>query len=127
MRIDTLLHEEIADEFEHLNKMEVGTETYRTTVDGLTKLMDRAIEIEKLEIEEQERREARESDNEFRAKQMEEEKKSRWISHAINVAGIIIPVGVTVWGTFKTFKFEETGTITTMMGRGFINKLLPKK
>ena len=62
-----------------------------------------------------------------RGKQMEEEKKDRWIKNGLAAAGIIIPTLVTIWGTVKSIKFEETGTITTIMGRGFINKLLPKK
>ena len=57
---------------------------------------------------------------------MEEEKKDRLIKNILTGAGIIIPLGVTVWGTLKTLKFEEEGTVTTLMGRGFINKLFPK-
>ena len=48
MKIETLLHEEIQDEFKNLKEMELGTEEYKTTVDGLAKLVDRAIEIDKL-------------------------------------------------------------------------------
>ena len=58
---------------------------------------------------------------------MEDEKKDRLIRNCISAAGIIIPSLLTIWGTFKTFKFEQEGTVTTIMGRGFINKLLPKK
>ena len=59
--------------------------------------------------------------------QLESERKDRIIKNCISIAGIIIPVIVTIWGTKKSFEFEKEGTITTIMGRGFINKLLPKK
>ena len=49
MRIETMLQEGIEDGFSELKKVQVGTESYKTTVDGLTKLVDRAIELEKLE------------------------------------------------------------------------------
>ena len=118
MSIPTLLEVEIEDQFEHLSKVEFGSEQYKAGVDGLTKLLDRSMEMNKLEYEAEEGRKNREIDNEFKQKQMDEEKKSRWVQHAIAAA---------VWGTKASFKFEETGTVTTIMGRGWINKLLPKK
>ena len=127
MNVKTLLEEEIRGEFEGLNELEVGSEEYKTTVDGLTKLIDRAIEIEKMESESDEKVENRVFDNDLKLKQLDEEKKDRLIKNCINVVGIVIPSVITIWGTFKTFKFEEEGTITTTMGRGFINRLFPKK
>ena len=127
MNVKTLLEEEIQGEFEGLNELEVGSKEYQTTVDGLTKLIDRAIEIEKMESESDEKVENRVFDNDLKLKQLDEEKKDRLIKNCISVAGIVIPSVITIWGTFKTFKFEEEGTITTTMGRGFINRLFPKK
>ena len=127
MTIETSLHEEILNGFDDLNRMERGTETHKTTVDELTKLLDRSMEMNKLEYEAEEGRKNREIDNEFKQKQMDEEKKSRWVQHAISMASIILPIAAAVWGTKASFKFEETGTVTTIMGRGWINKLLPKK
>lgn len=125
--IETLLHEEIQDGFDALSRMERGTETHKTTVDEVAKLFDKAIEIEKLEMEAKEREKAREIEASLKRAQMEEDRKDRRVKNGIAIGGIVLPLAVTVWGTFKTFRFEETGTVTTMMGRGFINKLIPKK
>ena len=127
MDIKTLLEEEIRDEFEKLKAIEVGTEEYKTTIDGLAKLMDREIELDKHEVEKEEKVKDRDIDNDFKLKQMAEEQKDRLIKNCITAAGIVIPSVITIWGTLKSLKFEEEGTITTIMGRGFINKLLPKK
>ena len=145
MEIETLLHKEIADEFKNLAGLDVGTEEYKITVDGIAKLMDRAIEIEKFHESKDEKEKDRTFDHDLKLKQLEaqissqkddmnirvkqlvSEEKDRLIRNCIAVAGIVIPVGVTIWGTLKTFRFEEQGTVTTMIGRGFINKLLPKK
>lgn len=127
MRIETLLRDEIQDEFENLKKMKLGSEEYRTTVEGLSKLVDRAIELEKIDIEYRDKVESRETDIDFRERQMKEEKRDRYFKNGISVAGILIPCAITIWGTVKSLRFEETGTVTTIMGRGFINKLLPKK
>ena len=125
--IETLLHEEIQDGFDALSKMERGTEIHKTTVDEVAKLFDKAIEIEKIEIEAKEKAKAREIEASLKRAQMEEDRKDRRAKNGIAVGGIVLPLAVTIWGTFKTFRFEETGTVTTIMGRGFINKLIPKK
>ena len=123
MSIENLMETEISDEFEKLSKMEAGSEPYKGTVDGLTKLLDRAIEMKKLEIE----IENKQKDDLFKESQVKEERKDRLIKNCLAAAGIIVPSAITVWGTLKSLKFEEEGTVTTIMGRGFINKLLPKK
>lgn len=127
MKIETMLHAEIENEFETLKKLELGTDKYKATVDGITKLVDRAIEIDKMNIEQEEKYEVRRDENDFKTKQMKEDKRDRFVKNGIAVAGIVIPSAITIWGTLKTLKFEEEGTVTTIMGRGFVNKLLPKK
>lgn len=116
MSIPTKLEIEIDDELEALARMEKGTEEYKVTVDGLGKLLDRAIEIERFENEQKEKDTVR-----------KEEKNDRIIKNCLTAAGILIPTVVTVWGTIVSLNFEKEGTITTGIGRGFINKLLPKK
>ena len=127
MIYDQSLEKEILDEIGFLNKMEVGSEEWKTTVEGLAKLMNQAHDIAKFQAEHAEQVENRIAENNWREKQAKEERIDRWVKNGIAVAGILIPVGVTIWGTLASFKFEEEGTITTIMGRGFINKLLPKK
>lgn len=127
MNIKSMLYDEIKDEMNHLNKMEVGTEEYKTTVEGVSKLVDRAIEMEKIDIEAQEKAEDREIENDFKERQLADDRKDRIVRNITAVVGVILPTLVTIWGTKKSFEFEEKGTITTIIGRGFINKLLPKK
>lgn len=125
--IRELLDEEIQVEFEKLSKLEVGSESYKAAVDGLAKLVDRAVEIDKTEMENATKIEAQNIENDLKALQIKEDNLDRWVRNGIAIAGIVIPSVITVWGTLKSFKFEETGTVTTILGRGFINKLLPKK
>lgn len=126
MRIENLLKEEIESEFGELKRMEVGSESYKVAVDGLVKLVDRAIEIEKTEAELREKINSRDIDVDLKLQQAKDDKINRIAGHAINVAGIVLPIAVTIWGTKASFEFEKEGTISTLMGRGFVNKLLPK-
>lgn len=142
--IKELLDTEISNELSYLGDLERGSETYKVAVDGITKLMDKRIEMEKLERDTQ----AKDKDREIESKkadgdltdkaksreieekklgQITNEKNDQLFKNGIAIAGIIIPSMITIWGTFKTLKFEETGTVTTIMGRGFVNKLIPKK
>lgn len=127
MNIEEMLRVEIKSELESLKTIELGTDVYKTTVDGVTKLVDRAIEMERLGIEAQEKVEAREIESDLKLKEMEEERKDRWVKNGISIMGIVVPTVLTIWGTVKSIEFEKEGTFTTIMGRGFINKLLPKK
>lgn len=127
MKFETILQDEIANELSELRKMELGSDEYRGTVDGVAKLMDKAIELERIDAELQEKIEARQEENDFKLKQQSDDNKDRIVRNVIAVAGIIIPTAVTIWGTIKSIEFEKEGTITTIMGRGFISKLIPKK
>ena len=124
MSIQKLLREEIESEFKELSKITPGGDEYRVTVDGITKLMDRAIELEKNEIDRQDRIDARDSENEFKTKQMEDEKKDRFVKNLLTGVGTIGGLVVTIWGAKKAWKFEETGTVASPVGRSFINKLI---
>lgn len=126
-KLETLLNEEIRDEFEEVSKLEVGSDQHKVAVDGLAKLCDRAIELEKLKSEQEFKREQHEVDTQLKVEQMKDEKKDRIVKNGLTAAGIGVPAALTIWGTIKSIKFEEHGTITTLMGRGFIQKLLPKK
>ena len=127
VNIETLLYEEIDAEFDKLSKLEPGTEQHKAAAETLAKLMDRAIEMDRVESESEDRAAARESEMQLKERQLADEKKDRWWKNIIGVAGVVLPLAVTIWGTNKSLKFEEEGTVTTPIGRGFINKLLPKK
>lgn len=124
-----LLTEEIKEEFEELSKIQVGTDEHKTAVDAITKLMDREIEIKKLELEERKAEdefELEKSKNEIDEAKAENERKHNKTQNWLQGLGIAIPAGLTIWGTLKTIKFEETGTCTTVAGRNFFNRLFKK-
>ena len=126
MRMEELLKQEICEDLENLHDVDFGSDEYKSGIDGLTKLIDRDIELRRLELERQEKVEDRKVDNDFKLKQMRDTRIDRIIGYVVNVAGIVIPVVVTIWGTKVSLKFEEEGTITTTAGRNFFGKLFRK-
>ena len=127
MSIKTKLHIEIDEGFDKINEMEIGTDQHKAAVDEIVKLMDRAIELEKVENDAEDKKKTRENDKALRLKQMEDENKDRLMRNCLTGASILSGIGVTVWGALKSWEFEETGTITSTAGRKFINNLFSKK
>lgn len=122
-----MLHEEIESQFGGLEGIEIGSEEYRNAVEGLSKLMDREIEISKLQAEREDKLESRAIETRLKNRQLMDNKTDNMIRNGLTAAGLVVTAGLTVWGTLKTFKFEETGTITSSIGRGFIQRLIPRK
>lgn len=115
MNMKTLLDVEIEELFNELSKEGLDAKEYAAIEDNLTKLMDRRIEIEKIE----------ESATQAE-KQMKEDRKARLAKNLIDVGAIVLPLAVTIWGAKASFRFEEEGTITTAIGRKFMDKLIKK-
>ena len=126
MEIETLLYNEIVSELEELNKLDVGSDEYKVAAEGIAKLIDRSIEMDKIKNERDERQTNRENDIELKTRQVNEEIKDRKIKNVITIVVSGVGTIVTIWGTLKTLKFEETGTVTTMAGKNFINKIFRK-
>ena len=127
MNVKTLLDEEIVSEIENLNKVPLGSEEHKIAADALAKLLDKSIEMDKLDLEYQDKADSREAANNLKRLEIEEEKKDRRVKNVLTGVSVIGGFAVTIWGAIKSLEFEKTGTITTIMGRGFIQKLLPKK
>lgn len=127
MEIETLLHKEIEANFKLLKELGKDSEEYRQLAKSTAELMDRAIDIEKIHADTDEKDKNRAAETDLKRQQIDEERKGRITRDVISIAGIVLPIWLTVWGTKRSFEFEKEGTITTIMGRGFLNKLLPKK
>ena len=106
MNVETLLLNEIGTLFTKLETLEAGTEEYSKVNGELVKLIERAESMEKFHIE------------------REENRKDRIIKYGIAIGSTLLEVTVLVWGAKKSWKFEETGTITSTAGRSFMRKIL---
>ena len=130
MKVKELLTEEIERQLGSLDEIALCSEENTTAIDSVTKLLDRLNEMEKTELESLDKiksREIEKLEHELKMKQAEEERRDHVVKNTLTAVSVIGGFAVTIWGTLKSIEFEKEGTITTIMGRGFINKLLPKK
>jgi len=86
-------------------------EDYERKAEGVAKLIDRYIQMEGSSQEK---------------KKGKNEKILEIFKIGVTVAGIVIPSVITVWGVKTSLIFEEQGTISTTVGRGFMNRLLKR-
>lgn len=128
MEIQGLFNEEITRRFEELREMQVGSDEYKAAVDGLTKLADRAIEMEKVQLDANEKVADRMMRNGNEFSKREDDQKDRIVQYCLRGVEIALPTALAIWGTVTTLKYDKEGVLpTTLMGRGFINKLILKK
>lgn len=109
--------------FDKLDDVEVGSEEYIKLSKQLNEMTDRVIEIEKQESDD----EAKRNDEQLRLKQMKQEQIDRYIKHGLTAVSVLGGLVLTVWGAKASWRFEETGTVTSTAGRKFINNLFFKK
>lgn len=125
--IEKLLREEINTEIRELEKIELGGDVYKISVNGITQLCDRLIEFKKLEMEKGQRDAQRSMDANLKLTEIESEDKDRKIKNRITFASIVIPLVVGSFWSYKSLKFEENDTITSTVGRNMMNSLTKLK
>ena len=122
-----LLYEELEKELKELSRMQIGTEQYKVAVDGITKLTDRIIEIDKLDSEKNAKELeniARMEEQELKREQLKSEKRDRIVKNVIAVGGAVLSVAVYALAFIASTNFEREGTFTTEGGKNSIRQLL---
>lgn len=116
MEVKDILINEFVDEMEKVREMEVGSEQHKIALDGVTKLADRLIEIEKFETELEENKTKR-----------EEEKHDRKIRYCTDLGKTGGRVIMLTLAFIATTNFERFGTFTTKAGQSVVKELLNLK
>lgn len=125
MNIKDSLVTEYVSQMKEVHKIKVGGSEYTAAVDGVTKLADRIIEIDKIESENSVKWEQLEKEFELKQIQMKEEKRDRMVRNGIEVAKIVGTSGLTAWAFLIAMHFEQTGHIfSTEGGRAALRGLL---
>lgn len=127
MNIATALDEEITARLLEMSTMDAKSDEYRKVNDNVCKLIEERLGMERLDIESQEKVDTREAEKELRLKQMEEDRKDRRWKNGIAIAGMVTSAGLAVWGTIVCLDFEKDGTFSTIIGKAWSGRLLPKK
>lgn len=124
MSVRRILVEEFESEMEELKKMEVGSDQYRITVEGITKIVDRINEIDNKANELALKDSIQTNEYILKEQQIKTEKRSRDITvwTTVGIASMqIIAAGLAF---IASVNFEREGTFTTEGGRSALRQLL---
>ncbi|MBO5887449.1 MAG: hypothetical protein J6Q60_05460 [Bacteroidaceae bacterium] len=117
-----------------LEDTDVGSEEHKALVDAIAKLEDRSLEIQRIQNDAEDKAKTRERElkndileQNLKLEQMSDDRIDRWVKNILTGLGIVSSAALAIWGTKKSFEFEKDGTITTIMGRGWVNRLFGKK
>ena len=87
-----------------LGSMRIGSDGYKETLEMKDKIRNELLKL----------------------KQLEEENKREKIRNWITIGTFGINFVGGLWMVHKTFKFDETATVTSTLGRNILNGALPK-
>ena len=127
MGIKNILLDEIEKEVKELSKMQVGTDQYKVTVDGVARLSDKIIELDKLESENAMKdfeNFVRTEEQELKRDQLKSEKRDRAVKNVITVGTAVLSVAVYALAFIASTNFEREGSFTTEGGKNSIRQLL---
>lgn len=120
MNVKRKLEEEFENQIDGLHKLELGSEKYKLTVDGVTKLADRIIEIEKNEKD----AELREVEIENDALSKEAEIKNNRNRNVVEVIKVGVPVVAAFAMGLVSMKWEKLDTLTSSAGKSALRDVL---
>ena len=124
MDLKMKLTDEFESQMDELRNLEVGSDQYKVAVDGVTKLADRIIEIEKQEVEFEMRDKDREIDEYFKSQQAETDKKDRKNRTVVEMLKIGVPTVAAFAMGIISMKWEKLDTLTSTAGKSSLRDIL---
>lgn len=123
MSVKQKLEDEFESQMNLLSNMDVGTDEYAKTVEGVSKIADRLIKIQQLNDEYDLKSREIENAKENRIQEEEQARKK----NQIDWAKVIVPtVGAFTMGII-TMIWEKTDTLTSSAGKSALRDILPFK
>lgn len=123
MSVKQTLEDEFESQMSLLSNMDVGTDEYVKTVEGVSKIADRLIKIQQLNDEYDLKSREIENAKENRIQEEEQARKK----NRIDWGKVIVPtVGAFTMGII-TMIWEKTDTLTSSAGKSALRDILPFK
>lgn len=123
MSVKQKLEDEFESQMNLLSNMDVGTDEYAKTVEGVSKIADRLIKIQQLNDEYDLKSREIENAKENRIQEEEQARKK----NRIDWGKVIVPtVGAFTMGII-TMIWEKTDTLTSSAGKSALRDILPFK
>lgn len=100
---------------EKIKVVDIDNERYELLLETKDKLRNELIKIDQVNMEFL-----------MKQKQIEAENKREKTRNAITIVSFVITTGVGIWTVIKTFRFDQTSTITSTLGRSGLTNVVSK-
>lgn len=115
-KIKEALWEDYEERKEVLESLEPGTDEYKVVSAEIDNIRKELIDVGKTEAE-----------SDIKKTQIEVDTKRDKTKNAITIGTFVVSTGFSAYALARTFKFDETDTVTSTLGRNILNGFLPKK
>jgi hypothetical protein len=95
--------------------IEENVDSFKIAIEDRDKIRNELIKLEQMKNE-----------KEIQNKQLKSDSKKELIRNIFSVGSFIVTTGLSIYTIWRTFKFDESSTITSTLGRGTLNGVIPK-
>lgn len=126
MPFETKLAEELDRELDLLKTSTIGSEEHKAIADTTTRLMDRAIELKKIDADAKNQARAQETEKALRIAQMRDERNDKIARNVLTFVQIASSSALFAALAVMAFTYEEKGTIASPIGKKLLGMVVPK-
>lgn len=116
-KIEEALWQDYKDASELIDGLSVeeNVDSYRIAVEDRDKIRNELIKLEQMKNE-------KENQNE----QLKSDSKKDLVRNVLSMVTFGVTTGLSIFTIIKTFKFDQTSTVTSTLGRNALNGVIPK-
>ena len=129
MNFKTELKDVWRKEIETLNEIDVDSQEslYKAQLERVTSIEKMLTDLEKAEMDSDEKRYCRNTDEQFKYVEIDAEKRDRKTRNLIEVTKIVVPVTAAFAMGLISMKWEKIDTLTTTAGKSALRDILKFK
>lgn len=122
VNIENLVYDAVGEGFDLYHREELGSEKRKAAYNEATQLLDRVIEIERIEVEREDKAAVRENEKLMKERQLRFEKGK--LAAEITVGAVTLLANMLFTGRVikRSMDFERTDTFTSTTGREYIKR-----
>ena len=115
-KIEEALWQDYEDAGQRIKDLSIKDgDNYRVALEDRDKIRNELIKLEQMKNE-----------KENQCEQLKSDSKKDLIRNVLSVITFGVTTGLSIYTIYRTFKFDETSTVTSTLGRNALNGVIPK-
>lgn len=122
VNVENLMYDAIGESFETYRNEELGSENRRATFNEVTQLLDRTIEMERIEVEREDKAAIRENEKLMKERQLNFDKVKLVVEIVVGGVTLLANMRFTKKMIDHSMNFERTDSFTSTAGRECVKR-----